>query len=129
MIQSQSVKELNEGRPTGAIPLPAELKRVEDIWWFAPGREADASIGAQIKGVRKTMSGWVYDEWWYFKRVVHPADSPQEEDKSYWYRKKRIPSDTDPDEFDVIEEYVGVELKNPDTESLIQIPEELLKSY
>lgn len=129
MIRSQTVTELNNNRPTGAIPLPLELKQVEDIWWFAPGRDQDASIGAQMRGVRKTMSGWVFKDWWYFQRVVHPADSPQEEDKSYWYRKRRVPSKTDPDEFDVQEEYVGVELKNPDSDALIEIPEKLLQSY
>jgi hypothetical protein len=130
--ESYSAAELNKSRPAGVPPIPPGINFIQDIWWEATGREGpkgDPSIGVEINGVRKTYSGWVWRDWWYFTRLVHEADSPQEEDKYYWYRKRKVPSPTDPDEFIVEEEYVGPELIDLDTGKRIEVPRELQKRY
>jgi len=84
--------------------------RIESVWKNAPGRHdeeghlVDKWIGVQILGVRKTQSGYVYQDWWYFLR-----DFPDKQ-ASYWYRKKRLPAKAGEDEGEIVENYVGKEL-------------------
>ena len=129
----QPAKNLNLEKPPNANPIPKEIlgkygNNITDIWWNAKGRngpDGDPTIGVEINGLRKTFSGYVWDDWWYFQKVVHKTDNPEEPNKCYWYRKKKVPDETDPKEFKTIEEYVGAKLKDLDTGIAIQVPQEL----
>lgn len=123
-------KDINVGRPEGAIPVPSALiqkynDRIGSVWWFAQGRETDPTIGVEIDGIRKTFSGYVHNSWWYFMKMVHPGKTKNDPDQCFWYRKRRVPDPNNPETFTIDEEYVGKILLNPDTDELLEIPEEL----
>jgi hypothetical protein len=86
------------------------MARVQSVWENAPGRYdeegnlLDKWVGVQIQGVRKTQSGYVWNDWWFFLR--HFPDK----EASYWYKKKRLPAKAGEEEGEIVEEYVGKEL-------------------
>ncbi len=135
--QAKLGAQWNATKPTGVPPLPAAFANaaIEDVDWSAPGRDEDPSVGIQIKGVRKTSSGYVYNDWWYFKKLVHAkgeqikkkgrVEGVVSEDRFYWYRKKRLPAQPGQEEGRILEEYVGLDLKDPDTGIKIYVPETL----
>jgi hypothetical protein len=121
---------INDKRPAGAPPVPTGLldkysHQIEKVWWHAKGREEDPAIGVEILGVRKTYSGYTHNDWWYFKKLVHPASDEEEGARCYWYRKKKIQDPDNPDQYKIVEEYVGAKLYNPDTGYGLEIPQEL----
>lgn len=120
---------INDKRPSGAEPVPTELvgkygHKINKVWWHAKGREDDPTIGVEIQGLRKTFSGYTHNEWWYFKKLVHPA-TDEDGARCYWYRKKKIEDPDNPDSYKIVEEYVGATLYNPDTGYGLDIPQEL----
>ena len=125
---------INAERPRDAAPVPTELlerygNQIEEVWWYAKGRngpDGDPTIGIEVEGVRKTFGGYVFEEWWYFMKLVHEAEEEDEEDQCYWYRKIKIPDPDRPGEYEIVEEYVGERLTNPDTGFDVPVPEELL---
>lgn len=131
--QEIDISKFNDSRPPNTEPIPKILMskfgdRITDVWWNAKGRNGpngDPSIGVEIDGIRKTFSGYVWNEWWYFQKVVHKSDDLNvEPNQCYFYRKKKI-SIEGTDEFETIEEYVGAKLIDLDTNLPINVPFEL----
>lgn len=132
-MSEQRSGNVNGLRPAGAEPVPNDLiqrygAHITDVWWFAKGREGpdgDPTIGVEIEGIRKTFSGYVHNDWWYFQKTVHAPSDPDELPQCYWYRKRKVPDPANPDEFITEEEYVGENLVDPDSGLPIDVPEGL----
>ena len=121
---------VNDDRPPDAEPVPSKLlekyrNKIDSVWWHAKGRDKDPSIGVEISGLRKTFGGYTWDEWWYFMKTVHPADSEDEMPQCYWYRKRKVPNPANPKDYEIIEEYVGERLYDPETGYDLEVPPEL----
>jgi hypothetical protein len=121
---------VNDDRPPGAEPVPPSLlekygNKIGSVWWFAKGREDDPSIGVEIDGLRKTFGGYTWNEWWYFMKTVHEAETEDDKPQCYWYRKRKIPNPSNPDDYEIIEEYVGERLYDPDTGYDLEVPPEI----
>ena len=133
VMSAEEVRKANEDRPKLADPIPDQLierygGRIGDVWWFAKGRngpDGDSTIGVEVDGIRKTFGGYVWNDWWYFQKTVHKTEDPNQPNKCYWYRKRKIPDPLNPDEFETVEEYVGSKLKDPDSGLPIDVPQEL----
>ncbi len=125
---------LNAKRPKDAAPVPSSLlerygNKIEDVWWYAKGRngpDGDPTIGINVDGLRKTFGGYVWNEWWYFQKKVHGGEDEEDTPlKCYWYRKRKVPDPNNPEEYEIVEEYVGIRLIDPDTNYDVPVPEEL----
>lgn len=128
------VENINSDRPSDAPPVPSQVikrydKQITGVWWHAKGRETDPTIGVEINGLRKTFGGYVWNDWWYFMKAVHPADSEDELPQCYVYRKKKVADPDNPDNFEIIEEYIGSDFIDPDSDLPLPIPLELKHSY
>ena len=129
----KSKKDPNAARPPGAVPIPPNIvakysDRIGDVWWNAKGRSGasgDPTIGIEIDGLRKTFGGYVWNDWWYFQKVVHRTEDEEEPNQCYWYRKKKVKVSDSTDEYETLEEYVGSDLKDLDTGLEIPVPREL----
>lgn len=137
----------NNSRPASSRPLPPILDKVtiEDVWWDAPGRDdneefrtgqiikGDPRIGVQINGVRKTQGGYACRGWWYILKKTHSEgdvvrnhgkiEGESTEDRFYWYRKRRMPSLIPGKMGEIKEEYVGKELREKESDSIIILPD------
>jgi len=130
--QDVDITNINATRPRDAAPVPSSIlerfgNNIGDIWWYAKGRngpDGDPTIGIEVAGLRKTFGGYVWNEWWYFQKSVHENEGEEPPD-CYVYRKRKVPDPNDPDEYEIVEEYVGVDWKDPDTGYDLPIPEEL----
>ena len=127
------IRQQNRERPAETNPIPTDIiakyaSQIGKIWWNAKGRNGpggDPTIGIEIGGIRKTFSGYVWDDWWYFQKTVHRSDDPNVPNQCYWYRKKKVPDPSNPDDFETIEEYVGAKLIDLDTGLPIDVPQEI----
>lgn len=127
------VHKMNKERPAETNPIPTDIvskyaSKIGDVWWYAKGRNGpggDPAIGIEIDGIRKTFSGYVWNEWWYFQKVVHKSDDENIPDQCYWYRKMKVPDPSNPEDYETVEEYVGVKLKDLDTGLPIDVPLEI----
>lgn len=122
---------INDKRPLDAEPVPSGIiekygNKITSVWWHAKGREDDPTIGVEISGLRKTFGGYTWNEWWYFMKAVHPAEDEDEMPQCYWYRKRKVPDKENPKEYEIIEEYVGERLYDPDTGYELEVPQLLL---
>ena len=121
---------INDERPPDAVPVPPGLiekhgNKITGVWWHAKGREDDPTIGVEIEGLRKTFGGYTWNEWWYFQKTVHPAEGEDDMPQCYWYRKRKIPDEGNPDNYEIVEEYVGERFYDLDTGYDLEIPLEL----
>lgn len=125
---------INSDRPGDAPPVPPEIvkrydKQIGSVWWHAKGRDKDPTIGIEISGLRKTFGGYVWNDWWYFMKVVHQATVEGERPQCYWYRKRKVPDPENPEHYEIEEEYIGSNLIDPDTGDALDVPQELQHSY
>lgn len=131
--QDEGVTNVNVERPKDAAPVPTSIlerfgNKIDNVWWYAKGRngpDGDPTIGIEVDGLRKTFGGYTWNEWWYFQKTVHEDEEGEEPPQCYWYRKRKIPDPENPDDYEIIEEYVGVRLVDPDTGYDLPVPEEL----
>ena len=122
--------DINDKRPANAEAVPQELiekhgSSITSVWWHAKGRDQDPTIGVEIKGIRKTFGGYTWKDWWYFMKVVHPAKSEDEMPQCYWYRKRKLPDPSEPQTYEIAEEYIGERLHDPDTGYDLEIVPEI----
>jgi len=122
--------DINDKKPDDAERVPPELiarygDKIDSVWWYAKGREDDPTIGVEINGLRKTFGGYTWKDWWYFMKIVHPAKDKGEMPQCYWYRKRKLPEKDNPQSYEIIEEYVGERLIDPDTGLDLEIPKEI----
>lgn len=121
---------INDQRPQGVPPVPPNLiakygDKIGSVWWHAKGRGEDPTIGVEIDGIRKTFGGYTWNDWWYFMKTVHEAENDEDMPQCYWYRKRKIPDPDNPNHFEIVEEYVGERLEDPDTGYDLEIPPEI----
>jgi len=133
MDRLKSNSNINNKCPEDAPRVPASLiekygHNIASVWWYAKGRDKDPTIGVEIDGVRKTFGGYTYQDWWYFMKTVHEG-SDETGPQCYVYRKKKVPDPSSEREFEVIEEYIGPEFIDPDTNLPLPIVHELKHAY
>ena len=125
----------NASRPHGVAPIPGKFNNVMlgDVWFEAPGREEDPSVGVEIGGVRKTASGYVYNGLWFWRKKVHEkgekikkhgrVEGVVSQDRWYWYAKRRLPAKPGQKEGEIEEIYIGLDLIDPETGAKIYVPD------